>query len=324
MVSFKKFKNINSKWLKSHESNMIYGHCVMALNNYKKTFYPGVALTAWTEGNERMSPKLNLFRQLEMRNMLKYPKTKRIENFIAEKPKDVLEHGHFPLDHYLTDPCVEIINKMENKQIGKRVILKAVNAQKYENNGPIFFGKYEYINKKLEYSAIFLEKRKRTSVNWQKLNSPICFEIEKNVNNLVVYIILKKLEISGKIFYNDHTYKKELIEIAPSFLMIHSQGKIPLLTYLYLCNRIIISTILYGFDSSIEKTFLNFYNRPRRGFYKIINNIEKSIRKIRNTIFGERCKSLHGLFGIMHKKRNNSLDSFGVKILDAELRKFIN
>jgi hypothetical protein len=219
---------------------------------------------------------------------------------------------------------VEIINKMENKQIGKRVILKAVNAQKYENNGPIFFGKYEYINKKLEYSAIFLEKRKRTSVNWQKLNSPICFEIEKNVNNLVVYIILKKLEISGKIFYNDHTYKKELIEIAPSFLMIHSQGKIPLLTYLYLCNRIIISTILYGFDSSIEKTFLNFYNRPRRGFYKIINNIEKSIRKIRNTIFGERCKSLHGLFGIMHKKRNNSLDSFGVKILDAELRKFIN
>jgi len=320
--SFKKFKNINSRWLKSHESNMIYGHCIMALNNYKKTFYPGVALTAWTEGNERMSGKLNLFRQLELRNMLKYPKTKKIKEFISERPIDVLEIGHFPFDHHLTDPSVEIVNIMENQKIGKRIILKAVHAQKLENNGPIFIGESKFIKEKISYSAIFLEKCKLSSVNWQKLNSPICFEIEQDANTLNIYYILIKLQISGDVFYNNNKSKNKTTEIAPFFYLLHSSGGIGLFTYLCLFNRIIISTILYGFDSSLDRTFLNFYERPRQGIYKVINDIEKSIRKTNKAFFGAKYKSLNGLFSFIKKWRNSSKSFAGMRIVEVEQRKY--
>jgi hypothetical protein len=296
----------------------------MALNNYKKTFYPGVALTAWTEGNERMSPKLNLFRQLELRNMLKYPKTKKVKEFISEKPIDVLEIGHFPFDHHLTDPCVEIVNIMEKQKLGKRITLKAVHAQKLENNGPIFVGESKFIEQKLKYSAIFLEKNKLSSVNWHKLNSPVCFEIEQDANILNIFYILIKLQISGDIFYNNYKSRQEVTEIAPFFYLLQSSGKIPFLTYLYLFNRLIISIILYGFDSSVERTFLNFYERPRRGIYKIINNIEKSIRKTNKAIFGDKYKTLKGVFSFMKKWRNSSKSIAGIQILDAKQRKLLN
>ena len=136
------------------------------------------------------------------------------------------------------------------------------------------------------------------------------------------YYIQKKLRISGDVVYNNHKSKKEATEVAPFLYLLHSSRGIPLFTYLYLFNKLIISAILYGFDSSLEKTFLNFYERPRRGIYKVINDIEKSIRKTNKAIFGAKYKSLSGLFGFIKKWRNSSKSFAGMRIVDAEQRKY--
>jgi hypothetical protein len=89
-----------------------------------------------------------------------------------------------------------------------------------------------------------------------------------------------------------------------------------------LFNRIIISTILYGFDSSLDRTFLNFYERPRQGIYKVINDIEKSIRKTNKAFFGAKYKSLNGLFSFIKKWRNSSKSFAGMRIVEVEQRKY--
>lgn len=282
-------------WIKSHRHCLFYGHCLMFLENYKKSFYTGKTVAAWTSGNERISHQLNMFRHLELRNLFKYPPSKAIREFTLLKPWEVVKQGRFPLLDHITHPEVEFINDYERLPKKSRITLKKVNTLSFDGLNKIFIcGKK--INLKKNASCIFIND---INAKRSRYEASIVFQIGSLVNTFQVLRIIAKLQLLGPIYLNN--------SIVSDISLVRGYCKPRKLLRIILDYSLLMySILLYGAEGlDRRKIIINYFTRPRKGLYAAINAIERFLRTTAQQIFSQKSyyKSKQLLFGVKHFKR---------------------
>jgi len=269
---FRKKQKMAEIWLKSHRNCMFYGHCVMFIENYKKSFFSGKTVAAWTSGNERISNQLNIMRHLELRNLFKYPPSNAFRNFLLHKPLEVVEQGNFPLLDHIRHPIVEFINEYERLSKKSRIKLYKVCTMALNPLGKILILGTKENNK--EYaSCTFINDRNKNKLSSGK-NASIVFYVGPSVRSGDIMRIIAKLQLMGPIFLNGT--KVSWISLVQAYgrpkTMFRKLHGLTLMTY---------SVLLFGPERLNQRQILiNYFTRPRKGLYKIINAIERAVRTI--------------------------------------------
>lgn len=301
---FRKKHKIDEIWMKSHKICMFYGHCVMLLENYRKSFYTGKAVAAWTPGNERISHQLNIFRHLELRNLFKYPPSKAIRDFTFLKPWEVVKQGRFPLLDHITHPAVDFINDYERLPKKSRIKLLQVSTLTLNPFHKILITSKKR-NEKADASCVFIKDRDaKKSHN----KASIVFCVGPSVSTSKITKIIAKLQLKGPIYLND-------IEVSDISLvqgycsprrMARRISDVVLLMY---------AIMLYGTEGlDRRKIIINYFNRPRKGLYKILNALERAIRSVAKTsLTSETYDQIKRLiFRVKHFPKRKNLDIFPI------------
>ena len=296
---FRNKKKLADIWIKAHMSCMFYGHCVMLLEKYKKSFYTGKTVAAWNSGNERISNQLNMFRHLELRNLFKYPPSKAIRDFTLLRPWEVVKQGRFPLLDHITHPEVEFINEYERLPKKNRITLKKVNTLSFDPLNKIFIcGKN--INLKKNASCIFIND---INAKRSRYEASIVFQIGSLVNTSQVSRIIAKLQLLGPIYLNNSIVSD--ISLGGGYCNPRKFIRI-ISDYLLLMHSI----LLYGAEGlDRRKIIINYFSRPRKGLYAAINVIERCLRKTAQKILSQKSyyKAKQLVFGAKHFKRKKKL-----------------
>ena len=268
---FRNKHKIDEIWMKSHKNCMFYGHCCMLLENYKKSFYSGKTVAAWTPGNERISHQLNMFRHLELRNLFKYPPSKAIRDFTLLKPWEVVKQGRFPLLDHITHPVVDFINDYERLPKKCRIKLLQVSTLTLNSFHKILIMSTKR-NVKADASCVFInEKIAKKGVG---VDAGIIFRVGPAVRPIHIFRIIAKLQLMGQIYHNN-----EIID-GPSLVKEDFGSKSTVLMRMRFYAILLFSIFLYepaGLDQ--RKIIINYFTRPRKGLYKILNALERPIRK---------------------------------------------
>ena len=297
---FRNKKRIAEIWMESHARCMFYGHCIMLLGHYRRSCYTGKTVAAWTSGNERISTQLNIWRHLELRNLLKYPPSKAIREFTHQKPWEVVKQGRFPLINHITHPEVDFINEYERLPKKSRIKLLQVGALTLNPFHKILITSKKR-NEKADVSCNFINDSDAKKSSYK---ASIVFSIGPSVRTNDITRIIAKLHLQGPIFLND----TEISDISlmqgycVSRKMLHRISDVILLMF---------TIILYGTEGLDQrKIIINYFTRPRKGLYKIVNTLEKAIRNAAKT-----CLSLKtyyqikkALFRLKHFPRKNKWD----------------
>jgi Glycosyl transferase family 2 len=258
-------------WIKSHQRCMFYGHCVMLLENYQRSFYSGETVAAWNEGNERISYQLNLMRHLELRNLFKYPPTMAMQRFVLLKPREVTKKGAFSLLNHITHPLLNSFNKYERLPPKFRITVGKVRTLLFDPMSNILIMGNKK-NKKENYSCIFIsEKLPKKELRY---DAAISFRVGPSVSTLDIIRIIGKLGLMGPIFLNDQ-------QVDDLYLLEegYEPGANPILRKIKVYTVLLYSIFLYGPEAlNQRKIIINYFVRPRKGLYRIVNAFEKGIR----------------------------------------------
>jgi hypothetical protein len=244
----------------------------MFIEHYKKSFFSGKTVAAWTSGNERISNQLNIMRHLELRNLLKYPPSNAFRNFLLHKPLEVVEQGNFPLLDHIRHPIVEFINEYERLSKKSRIKLHKVCTMALNPLGKILILGTKENNK--EYaSCTFINDSNKNKLSSGK-NASIVFYVGPSVRSGDIMRIIAKLQLMGPIFLNGT--KVSWISLVQAYgrpkTMLRKLHGLALMTY---------SVLLFGPERLNQRQILiNYFTRPRKGLYKIINAIERAVRTI--------------------------------------------
>ena len=289
---FRNKHKIDEIWMKSHEKCMFYGHCCMLLENYRKSFYSGETVAAWTPGNERISQQLNMFRHLELRNLFKYPPSKAIRDFTLLKPWEVVKQGRFPLLDHIKHPAVDFINDYERLPKKSRIKLLQISTLTLNSFHKILIMSKKR-NEKADASCVFI---KDSDAQKSRNKASIVFCVGPSVSTNNITKIIAKLHLEGPIFLND----TEVSDIS----LVHGYCSTRRMARRIL-DVIVLSyaIILYGTEGlDRRKIVINYFNRPRKGLYKILNALEKVIRKAAKTwLTPETCYQIKKfIFGVKH------------------------
>jgi len=295
---FRKKKKSAEIWMKSHSRCMFYGHCVMLLEKYKKSFYTGKTVAAWNSGNERISNQLNMFRHLELRNLFKYPPSKAIRDFTLLKPWEVVKQGRFPLLNHITHPEVKFINDYERLPKKNRITLKKVSTISFNPlHRILILGKK--IDDRTNSSCIFIDENIAKKYHY---DASIVFHIGPLVSNAEISRIIAKLQLMGPINLNE----SEVSDISLVQGYCKPRKLLRLISdYLLL----IYSILLYGAEGlDRRKIIINYWTRPRKGLYAAINAIERFLRKtVKQTLSQKSYYKIKQLvFGVKHFRRKKN------------------
>lgn len=259
---FRNKKNISKKWIKSHEQCLFYGHCIMLIEHFRRSFYTGRTLAAWTPGNERITHQLNVFRHLELRNLFKYPPSKKIKAFFRHKPYEVIKQGIFPLINHVNHPLIEPITQNDGAFDGRRIHLKRIRALSCNPLGAIEIfpsRKTNTTNACCVFGKRFFAKSE---------NCGLYFECAPKASLRKILSIIAFLDLQGPIYLRDQ--KTSFAELFFS----SSSGRAWKKREAYL--TILLSIVLFGPEGfDINRIVRNITFRPRKGFYKLLRELEK-------------------------------------------------
>jgi len=296
---FRNKNNLAEIWIKCHMQCLFYGHCVMFLENYRKSFYTGKTVAAWTPGNERIPAQFNVLRHLELRNLFKYPPSKAIREFTNLNPFEVVKQGRFPLLNHIIHPEVEFINDYERLPEKRRITLKKVSTISFNPlNKILILGKK--INDRANSSCIFINKFTAKKYHY---NASIVFHVGPLVGTAEISRIIAKLQLLGPINLNDSEVSD--ISLVQGDCKPRKLRRI-ILDYLLLTYSI----LLYGAEGlDRRKVIINYFTRPRKGLYAGINAIERCLRKMTQKILSRKSyyKTKKLVFGVKHFKRKSKL-----------------
>jgi len=288
---FRNKKGIAGIWMKSHVRCMFYGHCIMLLENYRNSCYTGKTVAAWTSGNERISTQLNILRHLELRNLFKYPPSKAMRDFMRQKPREVVKQGHFPLLDHIAHPVVKFVNDYEQLPKNYRITLNEVSAILMNPLKKVVIcrnGK----SKIEDASCIFTSDSHNKKSNYK---GSIVFSLGPLVHTSEIIRIIAKLHLRGPIFFNG-------TNVSEVSLLMGYPRQITILRRISELAFVMSIILLYGAERlDLRQIMINYFTRPRKGLYKIINALERVIRqaakgllspqqyhKIKKTLFGEK------------------------------------
>ena len=270
---FRKKENLAEIWIKCHMQCLFYGHCVMFLENYRKSFYTGKTVAAWTPGNERISHQLNMFRHLELRNLFKYPPSKAIRDFTLLKPWEVVNQGRFPLLDHIKHPAVDFINDYERLPKKSRIKLLQVNTLTLNSFHKILIMSKKR-NEKADASCVFI---KDSDAQKSRNKASIVFCVGPSVSTNNIANVIAKLHLKGPIYLND--IEVSYISLVQGYCS--SRGVVRRISDVVL---LMYAIILYGTEGlDRRKIITNYFNRPRKGLYKILNALERAIRNVAKT-----------------------------------------
>ena len=296
---FRNKRRMAEIWIKSHMSCMFYGHCVMLLENYKKSFYSQKSIAAWTSGNERISTQLNIWRHLELRNLFKYPPSKAIREFTLLKPWEVVEQGRNPLLNHITHPEVKFINDYEQLPKKSRIILRKVSTISLNPLSKIVI-KGNNKKEKEEASCIFISESNAENSSFQ---ASIVFSLGSLVETSEIIRIIAKLHLRGPIFLNG-------TEISDTYLLIGYLKPRAVLRKLLELAFIMRTILLYGFEGLDKRQIvINHFTRPRKGLYMIVNALERAIRNTTKTLLSPKnyYETKKNFFGVKHFSRRKEM-----------------
>ena len=289
---FRKKQKMAEIWLKSHIRCMFYGHCVMFLENYKKSFYTGKTVAAWTSGNERITKQQNLFRHLEVAALLKNTPSRKIKQFIRLKPMEVVKQGNFPLMIHATHPQIDLFNRLSSLKDEQSIKVKEIKLLSANVNGPIeIFPTKKTVSSK--GSFIFL-KRLFTYPD----NVSAAFECGSKAGLYDILKIIAFLELRGPLYLKNKKITFPQLYLAAAGLDKFSGTKTLLL--------LLFSAVFFGPENfNTEMILRNVLSRPRKGLYKIILEIEKRPRIVLKRVLGKKMyyRLKQKLFGRKHFKR---------------------
>ena len=295
---FRNKKGMGEIWMKSHKSCMFYGHCVMLLENYRRSFYSGETVAAWNEGNVRISNQLNLMRHLELRNLFKYPPSMAMRKFTLLKPWEVTNNGRFPLLNHITHPEVKFINDYERLPKKSRITLRKVSTISFNPlNKVLILGKK--INGRANSSCIFIDKYLAKKYLY---NASIVFHVGPLVGAAEISQIIAKLHLLGPINLNDS-------EVSDISLVRGYCKPRKLLRIILDYSLLMYSILLYGAEGLDQrKIIINYFTRPRKGLYAAINAIERFLRKTAQQILSQKSyyKIKQLVFRVKHFKREKN------------------
>jgi glycosyltransferase involved in cell wall biosynthesis len=295
---FRNKKKIDEIWMKSHKICMFYGHCCMFLENYRKSFYTGETVAAWTPGNERISHQLNIFRHLELRNLFKYPPSKAIRDFTLLKPWEVVKQGRLPLINHIIHPEVDFINEYERLPKKSRIKLLQLSVLTLNPFHKIVITSKKR-NEKGRVSCVFIND---SAAKKSSYKASIVFSVGPSVSTNNIAKIIAKLQLEGPIFLND----TEVSDISLVHGFCSSTRMARRISDLIV---LVYAIILYGTEGlDRRKIIINYFNRPRKGLYKILNALERVIRNAAKTWLTPETyyQSKKYLFGVKHfPKRKN-------------------
>jgi glycosyltransferase involved in cell wall biosynthesis len=296
---FRNKDNLAEIWIKCHMQCLFYGHCVMFLENYRKSFYTGKTVAAWTPGNERIPAQFNVLRHLELRNLFKYPPSKAIREFTHLNPFEVVKQGRFPLLNHIIHPEVKFINDYELLPKKRRITLKKVSTISFNPlNKILILGKK--INDRANSSCIFINKFTAKKYHY---NASIVFHVGPLVGTAEISRIIAKLQLLGPINLND----SEVSDI--SLVQGYCKPR-KLLRIILDYSLLTYSIFLYGAEGlDRRKVIINYFTRPRKGLYAGINAIERGLRKMAQKILSRKSyyKTKKFVFGVKHFKRKKKL-----------------
>ena len=286
-------------WIKSHRHCLFYGHCVMFLENYRKSFYTGKTVAAWTPGNERIPAQFNVIRHLELRNLFKYPPSKAIREFSLLSPLEVVKQGRYPLLNHITHPEVEFINDYERLPKKSRITLKKVSTISFNPlNKILILGKK--INDRANSSCIFIDKYLAKKYHY---NASIVFHVGPLVSTAEISRIIAKLQLLGPINLND-------CQVSDISLVRGYCRPRKLLRIILDYSLLMYSILLYGAEGlDRRKIIINYFTRPRKGLYAAINAIERFLRKTAKQTLSQKSyyKIKELVFGVKHFRRKKKL-----------------
>lgn len=257
-------------WIKSHKHCMFYGHCVMLLENHRRSFFTGETVAAWNEGNERISHQLNLMRHLELRNLFKYPTSKGIRKFIRLKPWEVVKQGRFPLLDHITHPLVDFFHELEQQPKKNRITLSKISTISFNPKGKVLIAGAKKVNEKGITCLFVDEKHAKKS---EGVDAAIIFRIGPVTSPDNIFRIITKLQLMGRIYHNNKIVDNATLVLGDFRL------KTTALLRMRFYALLLLSIFLYGpAGLNQRKIIINYFNRPRRGLYKIIHSLERAIR----------------------------------------------
>lgn len=270
---FRSKKKMADIWIKSHAECFFYGHCVMFLQNYKKSFYAGKTVAAWTSGNERINKQQNVLRHLEIAALLKNPPSNKIKQFIRLQPLEVVKQGTFPFIIHATHPQIDVFNRLSSLEDGKSIRLKQIKVLDFNTNGSIHI----FPSKKLPSNGCCLfGKSSFTSSDNIALN----FQCGPNSRLIDILKIIAFLNLKGPIYLKNKKITFSQLYFISSGLDQVSPAKIVLL--------FLLSVVCFGPENfNKERILRNVLSRPRKGLYKIILEIEKRPRLALKSVLGE-------------------------------------
>jgi hypothetical protein len=245
----------------------------MLLENYRKSIYTGKTVAAWTPGNERISHQLNTFRHLELRNLFKYPPSKAIREFTLLKPWEVVKQGRFPLLDHITHPAVCFIDEYERLPKKSRIKLLQVSTVTLNSFHKILImGKKT--NEKANASCVFI---KDSDAKKSHGKASIVFCVGPSVSTTNIAKIIAKLHLKGPIYLND-------IEVSDISLVQGYCSPRGVVRRISDGVLLMYAIMLYGTEGlDRRKIITNYFNRPRKGLYKIFNALAKVVRKVAET-----------------------------------------
>jgi len=278
-------------WLKSHTRCMFYGHCVMFLENYKKSFYTGETVAAWTSGNERITKQQNLLRHLEVAALLKNASSNRIKQFIRFKPLEVVKQGNLPLIIHTTHPQIELFNRLSSLKGGKSIKLKKIKVLNFNPSGPIHIFPAKK-NLPSNDCSVFGKSSFTCSAD-----IALNFQCGPNPRLIDILKIISFLDLKGPIYLKNKKITFFQLYLASTGRDLVSPAKILLL--------FLLSVVLFGSENFNKEMILrNLLSRPRKGLYKIILEIEKRPRLALQRVLGKKAyyRAKQVLFGRKHFK----------------------
>ena len=289
---FRRKKKMADIWIKSHAQCFFYGHCVMFLQNYKKSFYSGKTVAAWTSGNERINKQQNVLRHLEVADLLKNSKSKKIKEFIQLKPWEVVKQGALPLINHIAHPQIDAVNQFWHLKEGKSIRLKQIKVLNFNTNGAIHIFP---LTKNLPSSGCCLfGKNTFTSSD----NIALKFQCGPNSRLIDILKIIAFLNLRGPIYLKNKKATFTQLYFASIGFDQVSPAKVSLL--------FLLSVVCFGPENfNKEKILRNLLSRPRKGLYKIILEFEKRPRLVLKRVLGKKAyyQAKQVLFGRKHFKR---------------------
>ena len=269
---FRNKNNLAKIWMASHNKCTFYGHCIMFLENYKRSFYSGKTVSAWRSGNERVSSQFNILMNMELRNLFKYPPTNAIRNFMDLNPRDVRKEGTFPLLNHLNNPRLSFIDRYEHLPKDERIILQEVRPMKFDLRNTVCIDPLEK-NKRENFSCVFYQK-KDTAKKQTFGNAAVVFMCGPSVRVENIFNIAREMELTGAILLGIKPLSS--LMLLAEYCNSNTRKK---LWRIHACAILLFSLLMYGLEEfNIPRIVWNYFKRPQKGFYRIIRHSERACR----------------------------------------------